>query len=124
MATTINNAFGIRLAGFTSVTAAASRTFTATRLLRLFDAKVVYTAVVAGVGTTFTASNGADMAVTLASPNPPVQDIMYRLGHDAGGAGTDLIDDDHNAIAAGSTIVFAIDQAARTCTAVLFAYPV
>lgn len=83
---------------------AITRTFTTTRALRVFDMKAVETAVVGGAAATLTISNGGNVISSVATPNPPVQNTVYRLGNEVA---TSTIDDTRMLVAAGGTIVFA-----------------
>jgi hypothetical protein len=105
MATTICNPLAINLQSFDSATAAADRTYTATRQLRMYDLKV-YIRVDPAPGTyTLTVSNGANLCMTKVTVNPSATDLS-RLGQNA----LDTVDDAQMVVAQGGTIVFAYDD--------------
>ncbi|MAH47895.1 hypothetical protein CMI37_18885 [Candidatus Pacearchaeota archaeon] len=107
MATQICNVLAIDLPNFSNATAAAARTYTATRQLRMFDLKV-FQRVDPGVGAnTVTVSNAATVCITKVTPNPPDEGDLMRLGQNA----LDTVDDAQMVVARGGTIVFAIDDA-------------
>lgn len=110
MATAICNTLVVHLSNFSSATAAADRTFTATRLLRMMDLKVRHVQNVAGVATTVsvTVSNGPSLCITKASPSSPTANTLVRLGQNA----ADRRNDSTAAVQAGGTIVFASNNAA------------
>jgi hypothetical protein len=106
MATTICNPLVINLATLDNTLAAAARTYTTTRQLRMYDLKVFYVDD-PGLGTyTCTVSNGATVCITKVSPLNPDQGDITRLGQTA----TDTMDDAQMVVAAGDTIVFAYDD--------------
>ena len=106
MATTICNVLAIDLANFSSATAVADRTYTATRQLRMFDLKT-FQRVDPGVGPfTLTVSNGATVCITKVSPANPDEGDLMRLGQNA----LDTVDDVQMVVAPGDTIVFAYND--------------
>jgi len=106
MATTIDSVLAVNLQNIDSATAAAARTYTATRALRVFDVKGYKTTLaVVGVACALTVSNGAALITTMTTPNPPVVDTIYRLG---GEIAASTCDDANMLIAAGGTMVFAV----------------
>jgi len=109
MATTICNPLVINIAAFNALTAAAGRTYTATRQLRMYDLKSFQVADAAGA-VAITVSNGAALCITL-SMGGPAQFSLTRLGQ----ADTaNLLDETNEVVAAGGTIVFASDDNADT----------
>lgn len=128
MATTINSLCMVRMAGFTNATAAANRTLTVTRRLRMMDCKVRLTTAVAGA-VTVTVTNGATPCITFPSPAGVVftQNVQYRLGASLGGVATDLLLTGANAdlILPGGTMVFAIGAGggANACEAEVTCFP-
>lgn len=122
---TIQDLSAVRLTGITNLTAAADRTFTATRRLRMCDLKVQNTAAAVAAVTTVTVTNGVTPCITLTTAGGGlVQNIIYRLGHLAGGAGLDLLITAAAAdlVLAGGTMVFAVDQAV-TLNLHLYCFP-
>lgn len=105
MATTINNCLAVNMQGVNSGAAAGARTFTTTRALRVFDMKCYETAVVGGAAATLTVSNGASGITSVATPNPPVINTVYRMGAEIAASTTN---DANMLVAAGGTIVFAV----------------
>lgn len=101
MATSISQVFAVNATGVVNGT---TRTFTTTRLLRVFDMRAQETAVVAGLAATLTISNGLTVITSVATPNPPVLNTIYRLGNELANS---TCDDAQMAVAAGGTIVFA-----------------
>ena len=118
MATSICNVLVVSMPAFTDTTAAAARTFTAPRAMRIFDLKVLQTAGVVQAAATVTVSNGANLCITKTLPNPTDLDDLLRLGQNA----ADTVDDAQMLVAAGGTIVFATNIA-NTFRAFLYAYP-
>ena len=105
MATTIANGLSVHVAGVNSGVAAAARTFTTTRQLRVFDMRATETAVVAGLAATLTVANGANGIASVATPNPPVINTVYRLGNEIAAS---TINDAFMLVAVGGTLVFAV----------------
>ncbi len=105
MATAICNVLAINLQNFNNVTAAANRTYTATRQLRMYDLKT-FQRVDPGPGLfNVTVSNGVNLCITKQSVGPDAGDVM-RLGQNA----NDTLDDATSVAATGGTIVFAYDD--------------
>lgn len=104
MATTIQNVLAVRISGVSSATAAGSRTFTTTRPLRVFDMRAQETAVVAGAAATLTCSNGGSTILSVATPNPPVINTIYRVGNEIAAS---TCNDANMLIATGGTLVVA-----------------
>lgn len=105
MATSINNVLAVNA---TTVGNAITRTFTTTRQMRVFDMAAQETAVVGGVASTLTISNAANVIISVATPNPPVINTIYRPGNEIAPA---TCDDAFMLVAAGGTIVFAASTA-------------
>ena len=119
MATTISNPLAVNIQGITAATAVGSRTFTATRALRIFDLKAHPTAAPAASVTVYTVASGATVAITLTTPNPAVINTVYRGGNEIAAT---TCNDAGMAVAAGGTIVFAVDVA-TTSNLTAFCYP-
>lgn len=120
MATTINNVLAVHIQGITAATAAAARTFTTTRSLRVFDLKANPTAAPAGaVPTVYTVNNAATPIITLTTPTPAVIDTVYRAGNEIAGT---TCNDAAMTVAAAGTIIFAVDVA-TTGNLTAFCYP-
>ena len=107
MATTINNVLAVNLQDIDSATAAGNRTFTTTRALRVFDMKAYKTTLaVVGAAATLTIANAGNGITSVATPNPPVINTIYRLGQEIAAS---TCDDAFMLIAAGGTMVFNVD---------------
>ena len=119
MATTINNVLAVNIQGISSATAAGSRTFTATRALRVFDLKAHPTAAPAASVTVYTVNNAATPIITVTTPNPAVINTVYRAGNEIAAS---TCDDAAMSVAAGGTIVFGVDVA-TTSNLTAFCYP-
>ena len=118
MATQICNIVTVNLDSFSNATAAANRTYTATRQLRMYDLKTFQTNDPAPGVNTLTVSNGANVCITMVSGAAPAADDVARLGQNA----ADTVDDAQMLVAAGGTCVFATDDAALI-QAFLYCYP-
>ena len=106
MATDIHEVLAVNIQGIASGTAAAARTFTTTRALRVFDFKGYKdTVAVVGVACTLAIANGANGITSVATPNPPVINTIYRLGQEVANS---TMDDAFMLVAAGGTIVFSV----------------
>jgi len=104
MATTIHEVLAVNIQNIDSATAAANRTFTTTRAMRVFDMRAYcVTAAPAGAASTLTVSNGVNVITSVATPNPPVANTTYRMGQEIANSTTD---DARMLVAAGGTIVF------------------
>lgn len=106
MATSICNPLTVAMPAINSGTPAASRTFTTTRLMRLFDLKGIMAADQGGA-VTFTVANGATTCITKVTGALPGDRDVVRLGDNA----SDTVDDAQMAVSAGGTIVCATDNA-------------
>ena len=102
MATSINNVIAVNVPVVNSGVAAAARTFTTTRQLRVFDMKAVAQAS-AGAASTLTVSNAASTITSVASVNPPGANTVYRLGNELAPS---TLNDATMVVPAGGTIVF------------------
>lgn len=109
MATSIHNVLAVNIQGIDSATAAAARTFTTTRALRVFDTKwYKNTVAVVGAAANLDVQNGAVLCCRTVTPVLPVIDTIYRAGGNVGGALVSTCDDAQMLIAAGGTMVFAV----------------
>lgn len=88
----------------TAVGNGVTRTFTTTRALRVFDMHAIETAVVAGAAATLTVSNAGNVITSVATPNPPVINTVYRLGNEVAAS---TVNDAFYLVPQGGTIVFA-----------------
>lgn len=119
MATTINNVLAVNIQGITAATAAASRTYTATRALRVFDLKARPTAAPAASATVYTLNNAATPIITVTTPNPAVINTVYRPGNEIAAS---TCNDAVMSLAVGDTLIFGIDVA-TTSDMTAFCYP-
>jgi len=111
MATTIHNVISVILQGVNSATAAADRTFTTTRALRVFDMKSWSDTTAAGIGTP-QVSNAGNLIMRTTCPGAgTVANTVYRAGGDVGGQLVTICDDAQMLVAAGGTLVFDSVQA-------------
>jgi len=106
MATSINQVLAVNIQDIDSATAAADRTFTTTRQLRIFDFKGYKTTLaVVGVACALTLSNAGGVCATMTTPNPPVVNTVYRLGQEIAAS---TLDDANMVVPAASTLIFAV----------------
>lgn len=119
MATTINQVVAIHIQGITAATAAAARTYTTTRALRVFDMRANPTAAPAASAAVYTVNNAATPIITVTTPNPAVINTVYRPGNEIAAS---TCDDAAMTVAAGGSIIFAVDVA-TTSNFTAIAYP-
>ena len=118
MATQICNVLTINMGSFNTATAAAARTYTATRRFRMYDLKVFQVTDPGAGANVVTVSNGATVCITKTTPNPPDTGDVMRLGQN----GADTVDDTQMVVQPGGTCVFAVDNAANV-QASLYVFP-
>jgi hypothetical protein len=110
MATEICNPLVINIT-FASDDAAADRTYTATRQLRMYDLKLFQ--VDDGVGAiTIQVFESTNLCITMESANPPRFDLS-RLGQ---ATTANLLDETNEVVAPGGTIVFNSSEGAGVNT--------
>jgi len=120
MATEICNVLAVHLGVLADNTAVGNRTYTATRSLRMFDAKTYAIDDPAAADHNFKAFNGANECINLRMPNGTAQEDISRLGQNA----ADTCDDAYMLVAASGTIVFAYDDAGHnTISASIYCWP-
>ena len=117
MAATICNVLTVQMPAFNNATAAADRTYTTTRQLRLCDLKILHIGNAIAAGPGVTVSNGATTCITLTALGAAAGTVQ-RLGQNA----ADTVDDAQMVVAAGNTVVFA-STTADTTQAFLYAWP-
>ena len=104
MATQINHVLTVNLQNWNQATAVADRTFTTTRLMRLFDVKFAATDNDPAGNIVLTVANGVNTCMTVTA-TPML--VVNRLGQ-ADDANT--VNDAFMAVAAGGTIVLDSDS--------------
>lgn len=109
MPTTIHEAFAVNIQGISSATAVGNRTYTTTRPITVMDMHAYKDATaVTGAAATLTLSNGASTITSVATPNPPVVNTIYRLGAEVAAS---TCDDAQQNIASGGSLIFAVSTA-------------
>jgi len=123
MATTINDVLAVNLQNFNSATAAANRTFTTTRQLRVFDF-IARAYTTNGNAHNPQVLNGVTPIITIATPaGGSIANTIYRSG---GNSGADITtcNDAQMTVATGGTIVFLVQAAGSNFDMNAMCFPV
>ena len=119
MATQICDGLCIAMPAMDHDTPISTRTYTATRSLRMYDLKALQLVDPGQAARVLEVWNGAHLCIHVCLA-APAADVVWRLGQDA----LDTVDDAHMLVVAGGTCVFSTDcPAGNTLAPTLYCYP-